>query len=430
MPPAPRRPAGRRRCAGAGDLPELESAGIAAVTTAFPTCAPSAARRLTRPRRPPSSIGYPVVVKIDNVAHKAQRRRRGAGPGRRRRRARGGRADGRPRDRGRAGARAASRCWSASPATRDYGATVVGRRRRRPGRGARPGHRTAWRRWTRDGARELVASLPALDRLLGGEVPDGLIEAIVAVSRLAAEHPEIAEIDVNPLLVSPERAVALDCLIVLERRGASRMSEAVLYETRGPAAWVTLNRPEKLNALNGAVLEGLHAAFDRAVADDEVKVVVVTGAGERAFSAGYDLSAEAAHSDIPAHEWHERAGHRHRRDHEAVGAAEADHRRRARLLPGRRLRAGDGLRHDHQRRERPVRRAGDPLRIGAGDAADAVHPRPEEDQRAAVHRRHDRRRGGRASRDDQPRRGRRTSWTRRWRRWCARSRRRRCRCCG
>src|SRR5947208_3587191 len=82
------------------------------------------------------------------------------------------------------------------------------------------------------------------------------------------------------------------------------MSDVVLYETRGPAAWVTLNRPEKLNALNGPVLEGLHAAFDRAVADDEVKVVVVTGAGDRAFSAGYDLSAEAAHSDIPAHEWH------------------------------------------------------------------------------------------------------------------------------
>jgi enoyl-CoA hydratase len=53
------------------------------------------------------------------------------------------------------------------------------------------------------------------------------------------------------------------------------------------------------------VLEALHGALDRAVADDEVKVVVVTGSGERAFSAGYDLSAEAAHSDIPAHEWHE-----------------------------------------------------------------------------------------------------------------------------
>jgi len=67
------------------------------------------------------------------------------------------------------------------------------------------------------------------------------------------------------------------------------MSDAVLYETRGPAAWITLNRPEKLNALNGAVLEGLHAALDRAIADDEVKVVVLTGAGERAFTAGLDL---------------------------------------------------------------------------------------------------------------------------------------------
>ena len=83
------------------------------------------------------------------------------------------------------------------------------------------------------------------------------------------------------------------------------MSDPVIYETRGPAAWITINRPEKMNALNEAVLAGLHELLDRAVADDEVKVVVVTGAGERAFSAGYDLSAEAAHSDIPAHEWHD-----------------------------------------------------------------------------------------------------------------------------
>jgi enoyl-CoA hydratase len=81
------------------------------------------------------------------------------------------------------------------------------------------------------------------------------------------------------------------------------MSELVLYETRGPAAWITINRPEKLNALNKPVLEGLHKAFDRAVADDEVKVVVVTGAG-RAFSAGYDLADEAAGSYGGAHDWH------------------------------------------------------------------------------------------------------------------------------
>jgi enoyl-CoA hydratase/carnithine racemase len=81
------------------------------------------------------------------------------------------------------------------------------------------------------------------------------------------------------------------------------MSEAVLYETRGPAAWITLNRPEKLNAINKAVLAGLHEAIDRATADDEVKVVVVTGAG-RAFSAGYDLADEAAGEYGAAHDWH------------------------------------------------------------------------------------------------------------------------------
>jgi len=81
------------------------------------------------------------------------------------------------------------------------------------------------------------------------------------------------------------------------------MSEAVLYETRGPAAWITLNRPEKLNAINKAVLAGLHEAIDRAAADDEVKVVVVTGAG-RAFSAGYDLADEAAGEYGAAHDWH------------------------------------------------------------------------------------------------------------------------------
>src|SRR3954463_7133329 len=86
------------------------------------------------------------------------------------------------------------------------------------------------------------------------------------------------------------------------------MSDAVIYETRGPAAWITINRPEKMNALNEAVLGGLYESLDRAVADDEVKVVAVTGAGERAFSAGYDLSAEAAHSEIPAHTWHKVLG--------------------------------------------------------------------------------------------------------------------------
>ena len=84
------------------------------------------------------------------------------------------------------------------------------------------------------------------------------------------------------------------------------MGELLLHERRGPAVWLTLNRPEKLNAINRSMVEALQESLRRASADDEVKVVVLTGAG-RAFSAGYDLDhdfakelkgAEAFHDSI------------------------------------------------------------------------------------------------------------------------------------
>ena len=68
-------------------------------------------------------------------------------------------------------------------------------------------------------------------------------------------------------------------------------NDAVLYELRGPAAWLTLNRPDKLNALSEAIVAGLHDGMARAEADDEVKLLVLTGAG-RAFSAGFDIGQD------------------------------------------------------------------------------------------------------------------------------------------
>ncbi len=65
----------------------------------------------------------------------------------------------------------------------------------------------------------------------------------------------------------------------------------VLFERRGPAAWITLNRPGKLNAMNGAMVRQLRERLHEVESDDTVKVVVLTGAG-RAFSAGYDISEE------------------------------------------------------------------------------------------------------------------------------------------
>jgi enoyl-CoA hydratase len=81
-------------------------------------------------------------------------------------------------------------------------------------------------------------------------------------------------------------------------------NEVVLYERRGPGAWITLNRPEKLNALSGEVVRRLLELLREAEADDEVKVVVLTGAG-RAFSAGYDIAEEVEQRIEGAERWRE-----------------------------------------------------------------------------------------------------------------------------
>lgn len=80
------------------------------------------------------------------------------------------------------------------------------------------------------------------------------------------------------------------------------MAESILYETRGPVALITLNRPERLNAMDQPMLDALQAACDRAEADDAVGAVVVTGAG-KAFSSGFDLQAQAANTPRGVAEW-------------------------------------------------------------------------------------------------------------------------------
>ncbi len=81
-------------------------------------------------------------------------------------------------------------------------------------------------------------------------------------------------------------------------------NDLVLFERRGPSAWITLNRPKKLNAMTDALVDQLEAALDRAEADDEVRIVVLRGAG-RAFCAGYDLEQEAHEGEPSITEWHE-----------------------------------------------------------------------------------------------------------------------------
>jgi enoyl-CoA hydratase len=81
------------------------------------------------------------------------------------------------------------------------------------------------------------------------------------------------------------------------------MGDTVLYEAADAVATLTLNRPERLNAITPQLVEDFDAALARALDDDEVRVVRLRGAGS-AFCAGYDIgwgseSMQAAEAGAP-----------------------------------------------------------------------------------------------------------------------------------
>jgi enoyl-CoA hydratase len=69
---------------------------------------------------------------------------------------------------------------------------------------------------------------------------------------------------------------------------------------------LTVNRPDKLNALNAATLDALHAAFDAAAADPAVRVIVLTGAGSKAFVAGADIAEMSGLSAVQGRDFSQR----------------------------------------------------------------------------------------------------------------------------
>jgi len=70
--------------------------------------------------------------------------------------------------------------------------------------------------------------------------------------------------------------------------------ENITYEARGSIGYITLNRPNVMNALNGRTVEELDAAFHAAKEDATVKGIILTGAGEKAFIAGADIAELSA----------------------------------------------------------------------------------------------------------------------------------------
>jgi enoyl-CoA hydratase len=76
--------------------------------------------------------------------------------------------------------------------------------------------------------------------------------------------------------------------MTVTEEGTTEEQEIVLYEAREGVAWITMNRPQYHNAQNGKMTYLLDDAFKKAVADDEVKVIVLRGEGKH-FSAGHDI---------------------------------------------------------------------------------------------------------------------------------------------
>jgi enoyl-CoA hydratase/carnithine racemase len=76
-------------------------------------------------------------------------------------------------------------------------------------------------------------------------------------------------------------------------RTEGAMTNAVSYRVDNGVAWLTIERPEARNALNAAAREGLYAGVRRFNTDDSAKVLVLTGAGDKAFCAGGDLNEMA-----------------------------------------------------------------------------------------------------------------------------------------
>ncbi len=78
--------------------------------------------------------------------------------------------------------------------------------------------------------------------------------------------------------------------------------ETLLYDKRDGIAYITMNRPEKMNALNRKVMEELRSCIEDIQRDEAVKAVILTGAGEKAFVAGADINELAAQTPMQGKE--------------------------------------------------------------------------------------------------------------------------------
>src|SRR5699024_7564262 len=94
------------------------------------------------------------------------------------------------------------------------------------------------------------------------------------------------------------------------KKGRPNMEELIQYEiTEGNIAVLTLHRPKQMNALSSELLDALNESLEKVITDDGVRVVIVTGAGEKAFCAGADLKERRGMNDKETVQAVKRIGH-------------------------------------------------------------------------------------------------------------------------
>ena len=171
------------------------------------------------------------------------------------------------------------------------------------------------------GERDRVAGVGGDDRR--AELDPGHLARPPTASTVSASNPALwgSQTDANPWSATARnRAVHLveGCVLLrgeehadLHARHATAGARPLLGRVKlarmsvdvtshGAVRLVTINRPERANALDGATMGGIGTAFADAEADDSVQVVVLTGAGDRVFCAGMDLKAQGDERTPPA----------------------------------------------------------------------------------------------------------------------------------
>jgi enoyl-CoA hydratase/carnithine racemase len=136
------------------------------------------------------------------------------------------------------------------------------------------------------------------------------------------------------------------------RSEKSHADGKILQHVSDGVGVITFNNPEKRNAMSLEMWEGLGNALIELRDDPNVRVVILAGAGGKAFVSGADISQfEKERHNAQASEEYSRR----RAAGAAGGLSQANHRLHQRLLPRRRHAGGDAVRYPHRRQPQPVR---------------------------------------------------------------------------